>query len=180
MTTNYDRIPDLITKTLDGNRFIIPVIDVPEKDKPVDPRHTESLYCFKLMGDYNYTFPQKGWMVLSQSDVTKSANRRKYFFELFSSLASTGLFVYIGYRFEDRVVIQMLSDMKYELQQFPWKGYAITPHQPSQTALERMKEYNIEWIQGTLDVFVGNLKIVFGQDLEASIYQHRPLRLIML
>lgn len=175
ITTNYDNIPDMIGKTLDGNRYITPVIDVPEKDKTVDPRHNDYLYCFKLLGDCNYTYAEKGWMVLSRSDFTKSVRRRKYFFDMFSALASTGSIVYVGYSFEDRFIFQMLSDMKYELQRFPWKGYAISPNQPSGKTLERMKEYNIEWIEGTLSALVGNLRMIFGKEPSSYYVPSSPL-----
>jgi len=175
LTTNYDNIPDLLIRTIDGNRYIIPVIDLPLNDKTVDPRNNELLYCFKLMGDYNSTHPHKGWMVLSQSDKTKSVNRRNYFFNIFSSLASTGLIIYVGYSFDDRLILQMLSDMKYELHHFPWKGYAISPTQPNPKMLARMKEYNIEWIKGTLSELVGNLRMVFGAKPNSFFIPSTPL-----
>ena len=126
LTTNYDSLPETIAETLDGSRAIIPMADA-ESEGQISISRDDLLYCFKLMGDTKYNFPVGGWMVLRTSDLSLGAGRRKRFFEVFRELALSGHLVYIGYSFEDGLVLQLLQEMHYILRELPWKGFAITP-----------------------------------------------------
>ena len=79
MTTNYDHLPEAVGITIDENRHVIP-ISHPEEQ--ID-RRVDRLYCFKLLGDSKYSFPQGGWMVLSESDLFSASERRTRFFTQF-------------------------------------------------------------------------------------------------
>ncbi len=74
ITTNYDRLPDIIGVSKDGNRQIMPITN-PQKD--INQEKDEHLYCFKLLGDCQYTFPNEGWMVLSMSDLFSESERSR-------------------------------------------------------------------------------------------------------
>ncbi len=97
LTTNYDRIPNLISKTLDDRRYIIPIVD-PESQ--IDPTRPDLLYCIKLLGDVDNSYPVGGWMVLSDSDLRLAFNRHSVFFQLFRNLSSSGQMIYLGYFFK--------------------------------------------------------------------------------
>ena len=162
LTTNYDRLPNLIQKTLDGRRLVIPVIN-PDTDYPDDPTRPDLLFCFKLLGDIDYTFPKGGWMVLSSNDLKLAFHRRSLFFEMFHSLSSSGHIVYLGYSFRDNLVFDLLIEMSFVLKSIPWKGFAITKTQPSQEALKRMEKIGITWVEGSLKDFVEAAKDSFGK-----------------
>lgn len=161
LTTNYDRLPNLIPKTLDDRRLIIPVVN-PDTDYPIDPSKPDLLYCFKLMGDTDYAYPNGGWMALSSRDLNLASLRRPQFFRAFQNLASSGNIIYIGYSFDDNMVFDLLSEMEYFLRSLPWKGYAISPTMPSSEVLSKMSRFNITWVKGTFEEFVEGAKTVFG------------------
>jgi len=162
LTTNYDRLPDLIPKTLDSRRVIIPVVN-PDSDFPIDQTRHDLLYCFKLLGDINYAFPNGGWMVLSSTDLKLAFGRRSMFFKMFHNLASSGHIVYLGYSFDDNLVFDLLQEMRFVLKVLPWKGFAITRSKPSPSALEKMEKLGISWVKGTLKELVDTAKDVFGE-----------------
>lgn len=158
-TTNYDQLPDIIGSTLDGSRQIIPVAD-PEKE--VNQLRDDHLYCFKLLGDCQYSFPQGGWMVLSMSDLFSESERRTNFFKKFRTLAISGHIIYLGYSFKDDLVFLLLNQMKKVLQTFPWKGFAIIPDEPDSETKKKLESVGITWVKGTLGDFVTSVKKVFG------------------
>lgn len=162
LTTNYDKLPNLMPKTLDGRRLIMPVVN-PDSDFPIDQTRSDLLYCFKLLGDINYAFPNEGWMVLSSTDLKLAFGRRSMFFKMFHNLASSGHIVYLGYSFEDNLVFDLLQEMRFVLKVLPWKGFAISRSEPSQNVLEKMEKLGITWVKGTLKEFVDAAKVVFGE-----------------
>lgn len=162
LTTNYDRLPNLVLKTIDGRRVIAPVVNS-NSDYPIDQGRPSILYCFKLIGDVDYSFPNGGWMVLSSNDLKLAFGRRRMFFQMFNSLASSGHIIYIGYSFRDNLVFDLLQEMTYVLRSLPWKGFAITKSEPSSDALGKMKTLGITWVKGSLKEFVDAAKSVFGE-----------------
>jgi hypothetical protein len=161
LTTNYDHLPDAVIETLDRNRSIITISDPTEAS--IDRSKRNILYCFKLMGDVNYNFPNGGWPVLTHRDMGLSNSRRSKFITLFRNLSSTGHMVYIGYSFKDNLVFDVLHEMKYLLGEIPWKGFAIMPNEPGQKTKEKLQRYGIEWVRGTLDEFIMESKKRFGE-----------------
>ena len=111
ITTNYDRIPELVSTTLDGNRSIITVSDTAI---PIDLKRQDRLYCFKLFGDVTKSAPDQGYMVLNNTDRRRAYSRQKNLFKLFGSLARSGIIVYLGYSFDDELVFDILEDMLFE------------------------------------------------------------------
>lgn len=162
LTTNYDRLPDLMLKTLDGRRLIIPVVDIDPRSS-IDPSRPDLLYCFKLLGDIEHSFPNGGWMVLSSNDLNLASNRRSRFFSLFNSLSSSGHIVYLGYSFEDNLVFDLLQEMRFVLRSLPWKGFAIAPTEPRKEILSKMEKSGITWVKGNLTEFIKASKAVFGE-----------------
>jgi hypothetical protein len=159
LTTNYDQLPDIIGSTLDGSRQVIPIAD-PERE--VNQLRDDHLYCFKLLGDSQYSFSQGGWMVLSTSDLFSESERRTTFFRKFRTLAISGHIIYLGYSFEDDLVFLLLNHMKKVLQTFPWKGFAIIPDEPDSETKKKLESVGITWVKGTLEDFVKSAKKVFG------------------
>ncbi|MFH2110857.1 MAG: SIR2 family protein, partial [Candidatus Bathyarchaeota archaeon] len=158
LTTNYDLIPDRILTSNDGKRDVSCVIS--ENDR-IDIRREDKLYCFKLFGDVNKEYPEEGHMILTRSDRRHSISRIYYFYKLFKDLAISGNMIYLGYSFNDNLVLDLLADLQYSLKKIPWKGYAIIPKQPSSDILKKFEKYNIEWVEGTVDQFVKELEQVF-------------------
>ncbi|MDG6926799.1 MAG: hypothetical protein JRN09_09645, partial [Nitrososphaerota archaeon] len=153
MTTNYDALPDSVGVTIDGSRTIIPVSD-PESEPKISISREDLLYCLQLMGSSKHNFPTGGWMVLATSDMSLGAERRRRFFEVFRELALSGHMVYLGYSFEDGLVIQLLQEMRLVLREFTWKGFAVTPTKPREEMLRAMHSLGIEWVQGDLAAFL--------------------------
>ena len=161
ITTNYDRLPNLIVKTIDSRRLVVPVVN-PETDFPIDPSKPDSLFCFKLLGDVDFSYPKGGWMVLSANDLKIAFDRRSMFFRMFHSLSATGHIVYIGYSFKDNIVFDLLQEMKFVLRTFPWKGFAILPEEPDKSTAAKMEKMGITWVRGTLREFIDEAKKIFG------------------
>jgi len=159
LTTNYDSLPESANVTLDGRRQIMTISDPSEH---IDQRREDHLYCFKLLGDCRYSFPQAGWMSISTSDLFATSEHRSRFFERFRILASSGHIVYLGYSFNDNLVFRLLSHMKTSLRIFPWRGFAVIPSEPEPDVLKKMESVGITWIKGTLQDFVTSSKKVFG------------------
>ena len=160
LTTNYDHLPEAINTTIDGRRQIMPIADPKEH---IDQTKEHHLYCFKLLGDCRYSFPEGGWMVLSNSDLFSAAQRRSRFFEQFRTLATSGHIVYLGYSFRDDLVFLLLKQMKTVLRRFPWKGFAIMPSEPQPDIEKKMGSVGITWVKGTLEDFLVAAKNVFGE-----------------
>ncbi|MCL5877549.1 MAG: SIR2 family protein [Candidatus Bathyarchaeota archaeon] len=159
MTTNYDRLPELVGVSLDGSRQIVSVSD---PNAEVNQEKEELLYCFKLLGDYQYSYPQGGWMVLSNSDLISDSERRTNFFKQFRTLAVSGHIIYLGYSFNDDLVFLLLSHMRKVLHNYSWTGYAIMPHEPTETVAKKLTSVGITWVKGDLEIFVNETKKVFG------------------
>jgi GTPase SAR1 family protein len=173
VTTNYDRIPDLVDTTLDGNRTLQTIV---ADDPRVDIRKEDNLYCFKVFGDMAFSYPQEGHMVLKNSDRRRAYTRQANFFSLFRDLAKSGIIVYMGYSFGDELVFDLLEDMLYKARAFPHRGFAIIPNAPSKENLEKMKKCNIEWIQGTLREFIDEAKKIFGEIPQSCSISVNPLK----
>jgi len=174
LTTNYDRIPELVDTTLDGIR----TIDTQVNDMPsVDIRKEEHLYCFKLFGDMSVSYPQEGYMVLTNSDRRRAFTRQANFFSLFKDLAKSGIVVYLGYSFGDELVFDLMEDMLFQERTFPHRGFAIIPSKPTDEALEQMKDYHIDWVQGSLKDFVLECKRTFGDRPQSCSVSLNPIKI---
>jgi len=165
ITTNYDHLPEAVGVTLDEKRQIIGISDPIEL---IDHRKTENLYCFKLLGDVRYSYNQGGWMVLSESDLFSSGERRTSFFNQFRNLAASGHVIYIGYSFNDNLIFKLLYQMKTVLGRFPWKGFAISPNKPDANTIKKLGAIGIDWVQGDLHEFILTCKKVFGEIPKSS------------
>lgn len=168
VTTNYDRLPNLILKTMDGRRLVVPVVD-PDIHSQIDPSKPDLLFCFKMLGDIDYTFPNGGWMILSSNDLRVTFARRSLFFKMFHSLASTGHIIYLGYSFKDNLVFDLLKEMSYILKTLPWKGFAIMPESPNVAILKKMQDFGITWVKGSTEEFIEQAKATFGATPTSAI-----------
>lgn len=173
LTTDYDHVPDLLHSTLDNSRVILPVVG---SEVRVDIRRDDHLYVLKLFGDMSYSFPHEGHMILSSTDRRRAYMKQAVLFRLFKDLARSAIIVYLGYSFDDALVFEILNDMLFELKHFPYRGFAITPEQPSADTLQRFKTFNVEWIKGSLEQFVVELKKVFGKTPVSFTTTTNPLK----
>jgi GTPase SAR1 family protein len=177
-TTNYDTLPDDILSSLDGNRTVVPICKLNDRIS-VDQSRPDMLYCFKLMGDVRINYPNDGYMVLSEGDFRAGFKRREVYFRLMRNIATTGHIIYLGYSFKDRLIFDILEDMKNSMGELPWRGYAIIPSKPNDEILKEMDSVGIAWIQGTLTDFIDNAKRVFGgkppssSAMEAEFYVNK-------
>lgn len=149
LTTNYDHLPDLIDKTLDNNRIITTISD--PMISSIDQTKAHNLYCFKILGDVKYQYPNNGWMVLTQRDLRYAYERRTKFIQLFRNLSTSGHIIYLGYSFKDNLVFDFLNEMKHILKRLPWKGFTISPNKPDEKILKRLHKFGITWVKGTLE-----------------------------
>jgi hypothetical protein len=161
MTTNYDLLPEIIGCSNDGLRQVV-TISNPETE--VNQEKDEYLYCFKLLGDCQYSYPIGGWMVLSTNDLITEAERRANFFRKFRALSLSGHIIYLGYSFKDNLVFMILSHMRRVLQNYSWTGYAVMPEEPSPVIMEKLKSVGITWVKGDVKSFVDAAKKVFGEN----------------
>jgi hypothetical protein len=173
LTTNYDMILDFICNTLDGKRSL----QTQTSSEPrVEIRRDDYLYCFKLFGDVSIPYSRDGHMVLTNSDRRRAYSRQAIYLKLFTDLARTGNIVYIGYSFEDELVLDILHDLVYESRTFPHRGFAVTPHPPSEEVAKKLSKNNIEWVQGTLEDFVNEAKKVFGEIPKSCSVSMQPIK----
>jgi len=175
LTTNYDHIPDSLLSTLDENRSIITITD--PKDEIKFTRE-DQLYCFKLFGDMSKNYPEKGSMVLTNSDRRRAYIIQSKYFNMFKALAKSGTFIYLGYSFVDDLVFEILEDLTYEISGFTHKGYAIIPDEPNPDVIKKMDKYNIEWVKGGLNDFILEAKKRF-EDIPVSFsITYSPIKIM--
>ena len=160
LTTNYDHLPESVSTSLDGSRQIVSISDPGDQ---IDQTKGDYLYCFKLLGDCRYNYPQGGWMVLSSTDLFAASERRSIFFRKFRNLASTGHLVYLGCSFKDDLVFNILYHMKIALQVFPWKGFAVMKSEPDEETKKKLEQVGITVIHGTLEDFIAAAKKALGE-----------------
>lgn len=173
LTTNYDQLPDMMGKTIDGSRTFKTIVR-PYDD--VNVERLDTLYCFKLFGDVVIKYPDDGCMVLTETDRRQAYSNQSEMYKRFHDISTTGSIVYIGYSFKDSLVFDILADMRRILRGVSWPGYAIMPHQPSPDILEKMRQSKIEVIVGTADEFINECKKVHSTiPKSAQIEVHHTL-----
>ncbi len=58
--------------------------------------------------------------------------------------------------------------MKKVLQSYPWKGYAVLPHKPSEAIIKKLNSVGIEWVEGTVEDFVNATQKVYGEKPDSA------------
>jgi ABC-type dipeptide/oligopeptide/nickel transport system ATPase component len=174
LTTNYDRIPNMIIKTLDKNRNIICIDD---SSKSIDLRRQDHLYVLKLFGDISKNYPQDGSIVLNNYDRRRAYYSQKELFKIFCDLARSGIIVYLGYSFDDELVLDILNEMMLEVKTYPHRGFAIKRNKPSEEIFQKMKSMNIVWVEGTFEDFIKEAQDVFGKKPNSYQVLINPIKL---
>ena len=174
MTTNYDRIPEGIKKTLDGQREVKTLITKRE----VNFQNREILYCFKIFGDLKKSYPDEGSMVLTRTDRRQAGSNQANLIKNFMDILSSANMIYIGYSFDDDLVIDVLNDIKRYGRKY-LKGYAIVRDQSRIEAktLKRLKNFDIEIIEGTIEEFIKECKLLFGDVPESPVLEKPSIQL---
>jgi len=171
LTTNYDKLPEAIGNTLDGTRTV-KVLVTPNQD--TNMQKPDILYCFKLFGDIEISYPERGALVLTNAD-RRQAYFQRDLFEHFFELAASGNVLYIGYSFDDELVFDVLSDMTRAVNRRMWPGFLITPHEPPARIRDKMRDLHIEWIEGTLEEFISQCRGTFGSVPKSSYVESSPI-----
>lgn len=171
LTTNYDKLPEAINTTLDGTRSIKVIVSAEQDTNMLKP---DILYCFKLFGDVDISYPARGAIVLTNAD-----RRQAYFqgelFKHFFELAASGNVLYVGYSFEDELVFDVLSDMTRAVNRSMWPGYMITPNEPPPQIREKLQTLHIEWVKGTLEQLITESRKLCGQVPKSSYIESSPI-----
>lgn len=115
-----------------------------------------------MFGDFIYKYPEDGYMILTNEDRRQAISRLEPFFNKFKQIAMLGNIIYLGYSFEDQLVFELLSDLAFSWKRLPWKGYAISPNEPSKEKLQHLSKFNVEWVEGDVSKLVIELKKHFG------------------
>ena len=92
----------------------------------VNPSDRSKTYLFKIMGSITSTEDDNYQMVLSRADYNSALIKRKKYFEIISDFVKTGIIVFIGYSFNDRLVLDVIDDLiqTYGMDRLPW-SYAF-------------------------------------------------------
>ncbi len=123
-TTNFD---DLIELAYRGAPNRLKTCHSIYSEKfTVNTSDRSKVYLFKLMGSMTATETETGQMVLSRGDYHRALLRRRKFLELLSDFVKTGTMIFVGYSFEDRLVLDIIDDLidMHGKERLPW-SYAL-------------------------------------------------------
>jgi len=137
-TTNFD---DLIELTYRVHPQRLKACQAIYTDSfQINPSDRSKVILFKIMGSITATVGQLGNMVLSRADYNHALIRRKKYLELLSDFIKTGTIVFIGYSFDDHIVLDIIDELVliYGKDRVPW-SYAIFPTLPPQDTKTQYK-----------------------------------------
>ena len=74
------------------------------------------------MGSTTATDCETGYMVLSRADYNRALIRRRKYSDLLSDFVKTGTMVFVGYSFEDCLVLDIMDELIeiYVRERLPW------------------------------------------------------------
>jgi tetratricopeptide (TPR) repeat protein len=123
-TTNYD---DLIEQGYRAVKDRVQNLDAIFGDRGlVTAGDTENLKLFKLMGCIVSQHPDAG-LVLTQADYNIVVRRHPSVFRLLSDLMQDGTVLYVGYSFQDSLLIDIIEDLHSQMKDaFPY-SYGLFP-----------------------------------------------------
>lgn len=158
-TTNYD---DLIEKTFEEYygeneetaRICKPTIrgDIPSN---LDKR--DEIRLFKLMGDFKRDDPDES-PVLTRTDYNNRFDSRRKMLETFSGFVHDGAVLYIGYSFKDRIVVELIDELRKQLDDRMDDSFALIPNLERGSKIERLLiKRNIIPIPLTFEEFIKEL-----------------------
>lgn len=108
-TTNFDDLIEVAYRTTkDRLKTCQPIYS---EQFQVNPSDRSKLWLFKIMGCMTAPEGDTGYMVLSRADYNRSIVRRGKYFQQLSDIIKTGSIVFIGYSFQDRLVLDIMDDV---------------------------------------------------------------------
>jgi|GEM_PF-1530528 len=158
-TTNYD---DLIEKAFEEYyveneetaRICKPTI---RSDVPYNFNKMDEIRLFKLMGDVKRDDPDES-PVLTRTDYNNRSDSRRKMLETFSSFVHEGAVLYIGYSFKDRIVIEVIDELRKQLGDRMDDSFALVPNLERGSKIERLLiKRNIIPIPLTFEGFINEL-----------------------
>ncbi len=108
-TTNFDDLIEIAYRTTPDK--LKPCYPIYSEDFQVTTADRSKVYLFKIMGSITASTSETGQMVLSRADYNRALIRRRKYLELLSDFAKNGTIVFIGYSFEDRLVLDVIDDI---------------------------------------------------------------------
>jgi len=129
-TTNYD---DLIEFAYRSSEVKIKRLQSIYSERySANPSDRSKVYLFKIMGSITATEEETGNMVLSRADYNLALSRRKKYLDSLFDFVKNGTLVFIGYSFEDRIVLDIIDEIKeiYGKERLPF-SYALFDKVPN-------------------------------------------------
>jgi len=148
-TTNYDTaLEDALreNQTLD-----ILTLDT-GKELDLDGIQSE-IHCIKLMGSCNIDYGREGQMVLTPGDYIRAREERARIFDRLERHVANRSFLFLGYSFEDNLLIDIIRKLKNLIGNPPNKFYALFKSEPTEAKAYRLKKMNIEIIVADIKDF---------------------------
>lgn len=123
-TTNFDDLIEVAYR-ISGER-LKPCQSIYTESFQVYPSDSSKVFLFKMMGSITATEYESGSMVLSRTDYNRALIRRQKYLAMLFDFVKGGTFVFIGYRFGDRLVLDIIDDVieRYGIDRLPW-SYAL-------------------------------------------------------
>ncbi|MFH1249496.1 MAG: SIR2 family protein [bacterium] len=129
-TTNYDDLIELSYRI--SEKRLKPCEIIYTENFSTNPADRSKVKLFKIMGSIKSVEGESGNMVLSRSDYHKALIRRRKYFKILFDFLKSGPIVFIGYSFCDRIVFDVLYDIKeiWGEDRLPW-SYALFDKLPA-------------------------------------------------
>jgi hypothetical protein len=155
-TTNYD---DLIER---GYREVEDRVQIPDpvfSDRDVLTLHDrEKVKIFKLMGCIVSQHPDNK-LVLTRADYNSSLRSRPGLYRTLADIMMEGTILYIGYSFQDNLLIDILNDLQQTIMERLSYSYALLPEIKAQSIEEiKLRERKIIPLHMTATQLAGILK----------------------
>jgi hypothetical protein len=150
-TTNYDTVIERIPINLQKRR----IRQIKEKNPYIDYRRRDLLYLIKIFGSIDSEYGDEGNPVLTQTDLKKSYEFRRVYYNYLNDFIRYGPVLFIGYSFKDRLIFDLMSEIQDTIGVDAIRpSYAILPNEPNEKTMRLFKKYNINYVKGTLEEFV--------------------------
>jgi len=124
-TTNFDDLIEVAYR-INTEERLKPCKPISSENFSINPSDNSKICLFKIMGSITATEDDSAKMVLSRADYNRALIRRKKYLELLSDFVKTGITIFIGYSFKDRIVLDIIDDLVklYGKDRLPW-NYAL-------------------------------------------------------
>lgn len=120
-TTNFDDLVEYAYRMY-SHRICIPIYSESIESNLFD---RDKLHLFKIMGSVS-AIQGETRMVLTRADYNRALVRRREHFKLLSDVLKNGIMLFIGYSFDDRLVLDVIDELIniHGKEKLPW-SYAL-------------------------------------------------------